>query len=111
MCWRGPLLSAFIFLQQILTHALFIHLCDIYLIHLLLLTIPERFAEIFVLLRQLLITLYLLFLEHFFVNVHSLRVKLSLVEYILGAFHKVFLLLVVTVVYRAVYLSNYFLVP
>ena len=98
-------------LIQILAHALFVHLHNIYLLHLLLLAIPEHFAVHLVLLGQLLITLYQLFLEHFFADVLSSGVKLSLVKYRLGAFHKVFLLLVVTVVYCAVYRPNYFLVP
>ena len=98
-------------LIQILAHALFVHLRNICLLHLLLLAITERFAVHFMLLGQLLITLYQLFLEHFFAVVLSPRVKLSLINYRLGAFYKVFLLLVVTVVYCAVYRPNYFLVP
>ena len=98
-------------LIQILAHALFVHLRNICLLHLLLLAITERFAVHFMLLGQLLITLYQLFLEHFFADVLSPGVKFSLVKYRLGPFHKVFLLLVVTVVYCVVYRLNYFLVP
>ena len=95
---------------HVLAHTLFVHLSNIYLRHFCLLAIRERFAVHFMLLGHLLVTLQQLFLEQFFANVLSTGIELPLINYLLSAVHKIFLLLIVTVVDCTVYRSNDLLV-
>jgi hypothetical protein len=65
------LLGAFVASVQILPQALFVHLSDVDLVHLILLTVVESLAEHLVLESSLLVALKLLLVEHLLTHVLS----------------------------------------